>query len=125
MHNILMMLLAAVSSSAMAEWVKVSEDKLVTVYADPTTIRKLGDKVKMWALWDYSTAQEGGSKPYMSVRIQNEYNCKEETARQIYATTFSGNMAGGHTINRQGGKKWEPVAPRTFGETLWKFACGK
>jgi len=126
MHKaILMMLLAAVSSSAMAEWVKVSEDKLVTVYADPTTIRKIGDKVKMWALWDYSTAQEGDSKPYMSVRIQKEFNCKEETDRQIYATSFSDNMAGGHTIGRQGGKKWEPIAPRTIGETLWKFACGK
>jgi len=126
MHKaILMMLLAAVSSSAMAEWVKVSEDKLVTVYADPTTIRKIGDKVKMWALWDYSTAQEGDSKPYMSVRIQNEYNCKEETDRQIYATTFSGNMLEGNTIAMQGGRNWEPIAPRTFGETLWKFACGK
>jgi len=106
MHKaILILLLAVVSSSAMAEWVKVSEDKLVTAYADPTTIRKLGDKVKMWALWDYSTAQEGDSKPYMSVRIQNEYNCKEETVRQIYATTFSGNMAEGNTINSQGGVK--------------------
>ena len=126
MHKaILMMLLAVVSSSAMAEWVKVSEDKLVTAYADPSTIRKLGDKVKMWALWDYSTAQEGDSKPYMSVRIQNEYNCKEETDRQIYATTFSGNMLEGNTIDMQGGRNWEPIAPRTFGETLWKFACGK
>jgi len=126
MHKaILMMLLTIVSSGAMAEWVKVDEDKLVTAYADPTTIRKSGDKVKMWALWDYSTAQEGDSKPYMSVRIQNEYNCKEETDRQIYATTFSGNMAGGNTIGRQGGKKWVPIAPRTHGEALWKFACGK
>jgi len=122
---LLTLMLAVVSSSAMAKWVKVDEDKLVTAYADPNTIRKSGNKVKMWALWDYSTAQEGGSKPYMSVRIQNEYNCKEETIRQIFATTFSGNMAGGHTINMQGGKKWEPVAPRTIGETLWKFVCGK
>ncbi len=126
MHKaILVILLAVVSSSAMAEWVEIGTTNKSTVYADPTTIRKSGNKVKMWALWDYSTAQEGDSKPYMSVRIQNEYNCKEETDRQIYATTFSGNMAGGHTINRQGGKKWEPIAPRTFGETLWKFACGK
>ncbi len=99
MHKaILMILLAVVSSSAMAEWVKVSEDKLVTAYADPTTIRKLGDKVKMWALWDYSTAQEDDSKPYMSVRIQNEYNCKEETDRQIYATTFSVIIMEGYKI---------------------------
>jgi len=122
---LLTLMLSVVSSSAMAEWVKVSEDKLVTAYADPTTIRKLGDKVKMWALWDYSTAQEGDSKPYMSVRIQNEYNCKEETDRQIYATTFSGNMLYGNKINTQGGRDWEPVAPRTVGEALWKFACGK
>ena len=126
MHKvILMMLLAVVSSSAMAKWVKVDEDKLVTAYADPTTIRKNGDKVKMWALWDYSTAQEGGSKPYMSVRIQNEYNCKEETIRQIFATTFSGNMAGGHTINSQGGRPGLPVSQCTPTELLWTFACGK
>ncbi len=120
-------MLAVVSSSAMAEWVKVgvSTDKNTTIYADPSTIRKLGDKVKMWALWDYSTAQEGGSKPYMSVRIQNEYNCKEETTRQIYATTFSGNMLEGNKIDTQGGRDWEPVAPRTHDEALWKFACGK
>ena len=122
---LLTLMLVVVSSSAMAEWVKVSEDKLVTAYADPTTIRKLGDKVKMWALWDYSTAQEGDSKPYMSVRIQNEYNCKEETDRQIYATTFSGNMLEGNKIDTQGGRDWEPVAPRTHDEALWKFACGK
>ena len=48
---LLTLMLAVVSSSAMAKWVKVSEDKLVTAYADPTTIRKNGDKVKMWALW--------------------------------------------------------------------------
>ncbi len=124
---LLTLMLAVISSSAMAEWVKVgtSDDKTTTIYADPSTIRKSGNRVKMWALWDYSTAQEGGSKPYMSVRIQNEYNCKEETDRQIYATTFSGNMAGGHTINRQGGKEWVPIAPRTHGEALWQFACGK
>jgi len=126
MHKaILILLLAVVSSSAMAEWVKVSEDKLVTAYADPSTIRKLGDKVKMWALWDYSTAQEGDSKPYMSTRVQKEFNCKEETTRQIYASAFTDNMGRGDLINNEGGREWEPIAPRTHDEALWKFACGK
>ena len=126
MHKaILMMLLAAVSSSAKAEWVEIGTTNKSTVYADPTTIRKSGNKVKMWALWDYSTAQEGGSKPYMSVRIQNEYNCKEETHRQIFATVFTDNMARGNEIASQGGRGWEPIAPRTHDEALWKFACGE
>jgi len=124
---LLTLMLAVISSSAMAEWVRIVKTTYneTTIYADPTTIRKSGNKVKMWHLWDYLIAQEVDSKPHMSVRIQNEYDCKEETVRQIFATSFSDNMAGGHTINRQGGKKWEPVAPRTFGEILWKFACGK
>ncbi|MCH6585246.1 MAG: hypothetical protein IH810_05385 [Proteobacteria bacterium] len=126
MHKaILMMLLAAVSSSAMAEWVKVSEDKLVTAYADPTTIRKLGDKVKMWVMWDHLTAKVVNSKPHMSTRVQKEFNCKEETTRQIYASAFTDNMGRGDLINNEGGREWEPVAPRIHDEALWKFACGK
>jgi len=126
MHKvILMLLLAIVSSSAMAEWVKVSEDKLVTAYADPTTIRKLGDKVKMWVMWDHLTAKVVNSKPHMSTRVQKEFNCKEETTRQIYASAFTDNMGRGDLINNEGGREWEPVAPRTHDEALWKFACGK
>ncbi len=128
MHKaILMILLAVVSSSAMAEWVKVgvSTDKNTTIYADPSTIRKLGDKVKMWVMWDHLTAQEGDSKPHMSTRVQKEFNCKEETTRQIYASAFTDNMGRGDLINNEGGREWEPVAPRTHDEALWKFACGK
>ena len=54
MHKaILMMLLAVVSSSAMAEWTVVNENKEFIQYADLATIRKLGNKVKMWGLNDY------------------------------------------------------------------------
>ena len=126
MKNLLLTLvLAVVSSSAMAEWVKVSEDKLVTAYADPTTIRKLGDKVKMWVMWDHLTAKVVNSKPHMSTRVQKEFNCKEETTRQIYASAFTDNMGRGDLINNEGGREWEPVAPRIHDEALWKFACGK
>ncbi len=126
MHKaILIMILAVMSSNAMAEWVKVSEDKLVTAYADPTTIRKLGDKVKMWVMWDHLTAKVVNSKPHMSTRVQKEFNCKEETTRQIYASAFTDNMGRGDLINNEGGREWEPVAPRTHDEALWKFACGK
>ena len=54
---LLTLLLAAVSSSAMAEWVYVAKNKEGTyaVYADPTTIRKAGNTVKMWGLDDHKT----------------------------------------------------------------------
>ncbi len=86
---LLTLMLAIVSSSAMAEWVEVGSNKTVTIYAHPTTIRKTTvNKVKMWSLYDYNTAQEpAGSRPYMSMKFQDEYNCKEEQSRIFYSIT--------------------------------------
>ena len=61
MHKaILMILLVSVSSSAIAEWVEIAvsakeaeEEATMTAYADPDTIRKTGDRVKLWILADY------------------------------------------------------------------------
>jgi hypothetical protein len=49
-----------VSTSAIAEWVAIgeTEEKDLTVYADPTTIRKTGNIVKMWSLDDHKMAQK-------------------------------------------------------------------
>ncbi len=52
MHKaILMILLAVVSSSVMAEWILYGygnkKEVEITVYADPATIRKSGNTVKM------------------------------------------------------------------------------
>jgi hypothetical protein len=44
---ILILLLAVLSSSAMAEWIKVGANDNSTIYADPATIRKEGNMVKM------------------------------------------------------------------------------
>jgi len=47
---LLILILAIVSSSAIAEWFEVDTRRRVglTAYADPTTIRKSGNKVEMW-----------------------------------------------------------------------------
>ena len=45
------LLLAVLSTSAMAEWVQTSESDNLTAYADHLKpIRKVGDKVKMWTM---------------------------------------------------------------------------
>ena len=130
MHKaILMMLLAIMSSSAMAEWVNVgmSDDGTLTFYTDPSTIRKSGNKVKMWSLLDYKTTQKiDDGKTFMSTRQQNEYDCKEERTRSLYIIAHSGNMARGTVVGRSDDSdKWRPVSPGSGGEDLWKFACGK
>lgn len=124
---VLMMILAVVSSSAMAEWVKVSVNEDFISYANPATILKNGNMVKMWCLYDFNAPQRmGDNRPYLSVKEQNEFDCKEEKMRTLSSSSHSGAMGGGIVIraNSEPGKE-KPFLPGSAGEVLYKFACGK
>lgn len=127
---ILMMLLAVVSNSVMAEWVKlgVTSDHSATIYVNPATIHKKGNKAKMWALTDYNEAPKiDGLPPYLSLKSQEEYDCKDEQARTISASLHSGNMGHGDVTNAFNPKlpEWVAVPPDSLVEARWKFACKK
>ena len=125
---ILMMLLAVVSSSAAAGWVEVGGNETGAIYyADPATIRKAVNRVKMWILVDYKTTRvSSGGMPYMSMKAHVEYDCKEERVRTLYYSNHSGNMAGGKSVfSDDDPAKWSPVPRATIQEDLWEIACGK
>ena len=120
-----------------AEWIMVGENKILglTAYADPDTEtapkngkkeKKNGDKLKMWKIYDYKTAQEASGYKFMSAKFQNEYDCKEEKIRFLANTTFSENMGVGEVVftNTDAGK-WLPASPGSIDEAMWKFACRK
>jgi len=131
MHKVILgILLAVMSGSAMAEWVEVDTSRRVglTTYADPTTIRKFGNKAEMWVLYDYKTAQTNARKPYRSIKGQWRYDCKEEQQQPIYEIKLSENMGKGEVIGKAIYKesvKWLPVLPESIGMVYWKLACGK
>ncbi len=130
MKKILLTLsLAFISSNLFAEWVVVAEDKEATlaVYADPGTIQKTGNNVKIWFLSDYKKAQELPFLPlYMSIKSQNEFNCKGEQIKKLYASYHAKNMGEGKVIySNNNPDNWSPVSPDSIDKELWKFACGK
>lgn len=125
---ILMMLLSFVSSSAIAEWVKVGRGTDGIYYTDPTSLRRAGNRVKMWILRDnYHADRESTDKPSMSMKAQNEYDCKEEKSRILYTSYYSGNMGGGNAVHAYSNyaKEWLPCVPESMSGTLWELACGK
>jgi hypothetical protein len=125
--TMLMMLLSALSRSVLAGWVEISRNEAVTVYAEPATIRKTGNRAKIWVLYDYQSVQSSsGSKPYRSSRRQSEYDCKEGQSRILSLTGHSANMAEGNTVfSLSKPETWEPVPSSSLGELMWKIACGK
>lgn len=116
----------AVAQSLGTGWIYVGIAKTVTTYADPATIRRVGNKVKMWSLIDYKTSQTNAGEQYRSKKNQYEYDCKEEQFRLLFASDHSGNMGGGEVVMiLHTPSEWIPVPPGSIGEELLKLACGK
>ncbi len=124
---ILMMLLAVMSSSAVAGLVEFGDTEDSNVYADPSTIHREGNRVKMWILEDYTTPKmDEILGPFISVKRQDELDCKEEQSRTLYISFHSENMGEGEVVGiDETLGKWTPVIPESVGETQWKIACGK
>ena len=129
MKILIAVLLAAFSSSALAEWTMVGGDDGITTYADLSTIRKSGDKVKMWDLYDLKVVQifKGDGKRFLSSVTFTEYDCKEETQRLLTFNWYSKNMGAGDVVYTSGviHEEPRPMWPGSMREVLFKVACGK
>jgi len=106
--------------------VAVTDDLSVTVYANPDTIRRKEDTVKMWLLHDYKTVQTAIDVSYLSAKVKIEFDCSEERQRILTFTEYSGNMGRGKPVYTDPVEdEWEPITPDAISQTLWKIACKK
>ena len=124
---LLTLILSGMSTHTLAEWTKVGESNTkggFTAYADVASIRKVGDRAKMWALFDYKVVQKAAGVEFLSEKIRREYVCKEKQMRKLAFSLFSWNMEGGELIRSYSQpQKWEVVPAKSLDEAEWKIAC--
>ena len=133
MKKVLVLLLLMVSTNVFAEWTEVGGNDVInvftqyTAYADFGTIKRKGNKVKMWYLYDFKKVQHVGDDRYLSSVNYDEYDCEEETVRWLDYYLYSGNMRTGEIVWSSTNIKKEPfsIMPGSVNETLFKIACYK
>jgi hypothetical protein len=120
----LVLVLAALSSGACAQWVRVSQGESgVAIYVEPSTIRKNGDLRRYWELHDLAKADKIGNLSYRAVI---EADCKEERRRGLQEDKFRGPMASGEISGSIGSPgEWGYVAPGSTGWTVLLFVCSR
>ena len=127
MKKLLVLLLLMVSTNVFAEWTRVngSTDGNVIVYVDYGTIRRKGNKVKMWSLFDYKKVQIVANTRYLSDLTRYEYACEEETTRVLDFYWHSRNMRSGDIVYSSTNMKNEgtSIIPGSINEGLFKIAC--
>lgn len=120
------MALAAISSHAAAEWQQIEATPDVTIYIDPTTVKKSGNNASLWILLDYQKPQmDKTGKKVLSDKVQYQYDCKKKQYQVPSTSAHSGNMGGGEIINiNPDPPKMTPINEGSLDETLWQRACG-
>ena len=125
-NAILILFLVTISNQAIAEWINISTNGGgSSIYADPTTIQKLGNRTKMWVLFDYRKAIIESGDKIMSIKKHEEYDCNKSQARLLYLSKHSGRFTEGKVIyvNDIPNNEWVPVIPGSIPEDLWRYAC--
>ena len=119
----LVALMAIASFNASAGWEQVSQSAAGTIYVDPTTITKTGNRVTMWAMIDYKTIP-ALKEPYKSFKQHFQFDCEEMAFKVLSREGYSGQMAGGEpvmTVNEP--TQWQIWMPGSVIETFWSTAC--
>lgn len=121
--------LTLISTHTMAEWTKIGEsddDEGYTVYAEMDSVRKSGDRVRMWILLDYKTEQKASGVNFLSKTIRRDYDCKGEHLRTLAFKLFSWNMGQGSLVRSYNQpRNWKNAQSESMDETVWKFACSQ
>jgi len=121
---LLITLLVLSSGPAYAEWVSIGTTDKVILYIDLDTIRRKGDRVRLWHLHDFKTVETVNGDSILSIKMQSEIECLEERIRMLAGHSFSSNMGGGEVVySDTDEKKWEPIVPDSSNQALWKVVC--
>jgi hypothetical protein len=121
--------LIAISTSAMAEWTRVGGPYALngmSLYIDLKTLHKGEDNVKIWVIRDFKSPQEDPAGKYLSAKLLEEFDCKNEQHGLIYGVQYLNNMGYGQVI--WSGKlphDMSPIVPGSTGEDLFKIVCGR
>ena len=119
-------LLALASGSATAEWVSQGDVGNAEIFVDSGTIARSGDTATMWTVSNLKTPGSANGASYVSLKRQDEYDCKDSRARGLQISAHPKPLGEGPAVaTEKGSGAWTAVAPDSISEMLWKIACGK
>ncbi|MBL0121718.1 MAG: hypothetical protein IPP88_02975 [Betaproteobacteria bacterium] len=122
---ILMMFLFGVSSIAHATWEKFEMDgNGDTSYLDKSSIRRYGDKVKVYVLVDARQIETVGNDKYRSIKSELELDCTRSLVRVAYLSMYTDKMASGIIIKFGAlDRELEPIEEGSPSATLLSLVC--
>lgn len=116
-----------ISGNALAEWQEVGKTELFTLYVDPATIQKQGEKSQVISMLDF---KKPGQNPKTKENINsiiglNEFDCSAIKYRPIEFKAFSGNSGKGKVVEEQStpNSTFETIENGSWPAGVYNVAC--
>lgn len=113
-------------------------DKTVTIWMDSASVKRRGDFVYVWVIYDRKVSAPDGA---MSSKAFNQYDCANQEARTWQQSFFTESMAGGTRLSPKAkaqceagdelnpvldeacAQTWKPIVPNTTGADILMALC--
>jgi len=126
MRLILTLMLMTFTAPAWAEWVKMGETDIATLYYG-AAIKKKGNFRRVWTIQDLKQRTKEG---VMSRRALEEFDCEEKRYRILSLSGHSKRMGRGKLLTifnysppSGGGGEWNYVPPSTGATRILNIVC--
>jgi hypothetical protein len=124
--EILMLMLAAMSTGAMAEWVRLWGNDVMDAYVDPDSIRMKGNKVVTQNIFDFKKPIEYLGNEYRSTVNVYEFDCDKERAKALESIWYAENKGEGAIVDSSSLiYQWHRVIPATPISSFMNHACSE
>ena len=114
----------------MAGWTNIGGTNDFDEYIDISTKRKVGNKVKVWALVNFRIPQnDNNDGAYLSEVYNIEFDCVNENYKFLSITDYAESMQAGKVVSSFNyppeKSELRNITPNSVMETKFKLACGK
>ena len=119
------LLLLIASAPALADWSKIITSANSTGYADLHSLQKNGAISAMQILIDFKKPPfDGNNLPYLSLKMEMEYDCAANKFRALKTTSFADHMATGSSpYTSFEPDVWKTPTSASIQKTFWDIAC--
>ena len=112
-------------------WTFVIASENQRIYVDTDSIRKAGQQVRAWSIFNYSTSARvpGTTFDFVSDRSLFFFDCNKKKYGRAVQMLFTEPDAKGEQLTSFSGRMrdivYEDVVPETIGDNFFSFVCSK
>lgn len=117
------LIIGAVISKTMPDWLKVTKTNDLQTYVDPTSLRENGLERTVWAVHNHADFIGQNSDATSRLSLE-QYHCQREEWRSLQEASYRDHFARGDAVSVSADPtEWKRIIPLSHQGVLFEYVC--